>query len=113
MSQSHLALGSTRCAPLLSQAHLALGGYLLAIGGAAMILPPLLVVGYEQNDTDMLLLFLGSLALLVGIVLVAISVLHRRQWMKRRESVWRRTLLLAGPGTLLSILCPIVFGPRM
>ena len=78
-----------------------------------MVLPPLLVVGYGQNDTDVLLLFLGPLTLLVGIVLVAISVLHRRQWMTRRASVWRRTILLAGPGAILTILCPVVLGPRM
>lgn len=112
-----LAFGVGACfllvAPRLGQAHLALGGYLLAIGGAAMILPPLLVGGYGQNDTDVLLLFLGPLALLVGIVLIAISVLHRRQWMTKRQAIWKRTVLLAGPGALLSILCPIVLGPRM
>jgi hypothetical protein len=112
-----LALGIGACfllaAPRLGQAHLALGIYLLAIGGATMVLPPLLVVGYGQNDTDALVLFLGPLALLVGSILAAGSVFRRRQWVTRRERVWRRTVLLAGPGAALIILCPLVLGPRM
>lgn len=112
-----LAFGMGACfllfARRLGQAHLALGVYLMASGGAAVVFPRLLLTGYGQNDADALLLFVGPLYLLVGMVLVAISVLNREHWMKGRKTMWMRTVLLAGPGTILSILCPFALGPRM
>ena len=51
--------------------------------------------------------------LFVGGVLVVISLLNHRHWMKRTRTMWMRTVLLAGPGAILIILCPVVLGPRM
>ncbi len=97
----------------LGQAHMALGVYLLMIGGATVVLPRLLLAGYGQNDPDALFLFLGPLYLIAGIVLVAVSLLNHRHWMESRKAMWLRTVLLAGPGAILTILCPIALGPRM
>lgn len=95
------------------QAHMALGMYLLTIGGATVVLPRLLLAGYGQSDPDALFLFLGPLYLFAGIVLVVVSLLNHTRWMKRRKTMWMRTVLLAGPGAILTILCPIALGPRM
>jgi len=112
-----LALGVGACLLLFArrfgQAHMALGVYLLAIAGATVVLPRLLLVGYGQNDPDALLLFLGPIYLFVGIVLVVISLLNHEHWMKSMKTMWMRTVLLAGPGAILTILCPVVLGPRM
>lgn len=97
----------------LGQAHMALGVYLLTIGGATVVLPRLLLAGYGQSDPDLLFLFLGPLYLITGMVLVAASLFNHRYWMKRRKIMWMRTVLLAGPGAILTILCPIALGPRM
>ncbi len=97
----------------LGQAHMALGVYLLTIGGATVVLPRLLLAGYRQNDPDALFLFLGPLYLFAGIVLGMVSLLNHRHWMVRRKTMWIRTVLLAGPGAILTILCPIALGPRM
>jgi hypothetical protein len=95
------------------QAHMALGVYLLAIGGATVILPRLLLADYGQNDLDILFLLSGPLYLFVGTVLVVISLLNHGHWMKRMRTMWMRTVLLTGPGTILIILCPVLLGPRM
>jgi hypothetical protein len=97
----------------LGQAHLALGMYLLIIGGATVVLLPLLMPGYGQNDPDMLFLLLGPLYLFTGIVLVAVSLLNHRHWMESSKIMWVRTALLAGPGVVLSILIPIALGPHL
>jgi hypothetical protein len=112
-----VALGVGACfllfARRLGQAHLTLGVYLLTIGGATVVLPRLLLVGYGGSDPDALFLFLGPLYLLAGMVLILVSLLNHRHWMERRKAIWMRTVLLAGPGAILTILCPIVLGPRM
>ncbi len=112
-----LAFGVGACfllfARRLGQAHLALGVYLLTIGGATMVLPRLLLADFFQNDFDWLFFLLGPLYLFAGIVLVAASWLNHRHWMESRKTMWMRTVLLAGPGAILIILCPIVLGPRM
>ena len=114
-----LSLALSVCACLLlfarrfGQAHMALGVYLLAIGGATMVLPRLLLAGYGQSDPDILFLLSGPLYLFVGVVLVVISLLNQGHWMKRMKTMWMRSALLAGPGTILIILCPVVLGPRM
>ncbi|HEV2654860.1 MAG TPA: hypothetical protein VGT82_07870, partial [Ktedonobacteraceae bacterium] len=41
------------------------------------------------------------------------SLLNHGRWMKRMQTMWMRTVLLAGPGAMLIILCPVVLGPRM
>jgi len=112
-----LAFGVGACfllfARRLGQAHLALGVYLLTSGGATVVFPRLLLAGYGSNDPDVLFLFLGPLYLIAGIVLVAVSLLNHRHWMESRKTMWMRTVLLAGPGAILTILCPIALGPRM
>lgn len=112
-----VALGVVACfllfARRLGQAHLALGLYLLIIGGAAVVLPRLLLTDYGQSDPDLLLLFLGPLYFMAGMVLVAVSLLNHRHWMESRKTMWIRTALLAGPGAILIVLCPIALGPRM
>lgn len=112
-----LAFGVGACLLLfarrLGQAHLALGVYLLTIGGTTMVLPRLLLADYGSNDPDALFLFLGPLYFIAGIVLVAVSLLNHRHWMARWKTMWMRTVLLAGPGAILTILCPIALGPRM
>ena len=95
----------------LGQAHLALGAYLLIIGGATVVLLPLLMPGYGGNDPDMLFQLLGPLYLFTGIVLVAVSLLNHRHWMESSKTMWMRTALLAGPGAVLTILIPIALGP--
>jgi hypothetical protein len=97
----------------LGQAHMALGVYLLTIGGATVVLPRLLLAGYGGSDPDALFLFLGPLYLFAGMVLVLVSLLNHRHWMERRKTMWMRTVLLAGPGAILTILCPLALGPRM
>lgn len=114
-----LSLALSVCACLLlfarrfGQAHIALGVYLFAIGGATVVLPRLLLAGYGQSDLDVLFLLSGPLYLFVGIVLVVISSLNHRHWMKSMRTMWMRSALLAGPGAILIILCPVVLGPRM
>lgn len=95
------------------QAHLALGVYLLASGGAAVVLPHLLLADFGSSDPDLLLLLSGPLYLFAGMVLVAVSLLNHRHWMEGRRTVWIRTVLLAAPGAILIILCPIALGPRL
>ncbi len=90
-----------------------LGVYLLAIGGATIVLPRLLVPGYGQNDPDLLFFFLGPIYSIVGSVLVVISMISHRYWMESMRTMLVRTLLLAGPGILLTLLWPVAFGPRM
>jgi len=97
----------------LGQAHMALGVYLLIIGGATVVLLPLLMPGYGGNDPDMLFQLLGPLYLFTGIVLVAVSLINHRHWMESRKTMWMRTALLAGPGAVLSILIPIALGPHL
>jgi len=115
--QLSLGLGVGACFTLfarrMGQAHIAWGAYLLATGGAAVVLPRLLLTDYGQSDTDLLLLFLGPLYLFIGSILVVISLINHRHWMESVKTMWVRTLLLAGPGALLTILCPIALGPRM
>ncbi len=103
-----LVLGGVACFTLFArryrQAQLALGVYLLAIGGAVIFLPRLLLLDYGQNDFDVLPLLLGPWYLLAGSVLLIISLLDHRHWMSNLSTVLARTLLLAGPGALLIIL---------
>jgi hypothetical protein len=81
-----LSLALSVCACLLlfarrfGQAHMALGLYLLAIGGAMVVLPRLLLADYGQSDPDMLFLLSGPLYLFVGVVLVVISLLNQGHW---------------------------------
>ena len=97
----------------LGQAHLALGMYLLIIGGATVVLLPLLLPGYGGNDPDMLFQLLGPLYLFTGILLIAVSLLNHRHWMERSKTMWVRTALLAGPAAVLSLLIPIALGPHL
>ncbi len=71
------------------QAHLAWGVYLLAIGATTVVLPRLLLASYGQVDSDLLPLFLGPVYLFVGGVLVVISLLNHRHWMKRVKTTLR------------------------
>lgn len=97
----------------LGQAHLALGVYLFMIGGATVVLPHLLLVGFGGNDPDLLFLLLGPLYLFTGILLIAVSLLNYKRWMESSKTVWMRTVLLAGPATVLSMLIPIALGPHL
>jgi len=97
----------------LGQAHLSLGVYLLAIGGATVVLPRLLLGGFGGNDPDLLFLLLGPLYLFTGMVLVAVSLLNHKYWMERSKTMWMRTVLLAGPGSVLTMLIPIALGPHL
>ena len=97
----------------LGQAHLALGVYLLVLGGATVVLPRLLLAGFGGNDPDLLFLLLGPLYLFTGIVLVGVSLLNYKRWMESSKTMLIRTVLLAGPGTVLSILIPIALGPHL
>ena len=109
-----LALGVVACFTLfarrIGQAHIALGVYLLAIGGAMVVLPRLLLTDYGQNDFDALPLLLGPFYLLVGSVLFVISLINHRHWMKSLRATLVRTLFLAGPGALFTILVLLVLG---
>ncbi len=109
-----LALGVVACLTLFArrngQAQLALGVYLLAIGGATIVLPRLLLTDYGQNDFDALPLLLGPWYLLVGSVLLVVSLVVHRYWMMSMRTTLIRTLLLAGPGALLIIICLLVLG---
>ena len=78
-----------------------------------VVLPRLLLADYGQSDPDMLFLLSGPLYLFVGVVLVVISLLNQGHWMKRMKTMWMRSALLAGPGTILIIICPVLLGPRM
>jgi hypothetical protein len=78
-----------------------------------MILPRLLLAGYGSNDPDLLFLLLGPLYLFTGMVLVAVSLLNHKYWVESRNTMWMRTILLAGPGAILTILCPIALGPHL
>ncbi len=97
----------------LGQAHLALGAYLLVIGGAILVLPHLLLAGFGGNDPDLLFLLLGPLYLFTGMLLIAVSLLNSKRWMESSKTTWMRSVLLAGPGTILSILIPIALGPHL
>jgi len=111
-----VALGIVACFTLFArrhgQAQLALGVYLLAIGGATVILPRLLLTDYGQNDFDVLPLLLGPWYLVVGSVLLVISLINRRHWMKRGKTTLVPTLLLAGPGALIILLFLVALGSR-
>ena len=97
----------------LGQAHLALGMYLLIIGGATVVLPRLLLAGFGGNDPDLLFLLLGPLYLFTGMLLVAVSLINDRHWMESRKIMWVRTALLAGPGAVLTILISVALGPHL
>ncbi len=97
----------------LGQAHMALGMYFLALGGAMVILPRILSAGFGGNDPDLLFMLLGPLYLFTGMVLIAVSLLNHKYWMENSKTMWMRTILLAGPGVVLSILIPIALGPHL
>lgn len=95
------------------QGQIALGAYLLVIGGATIILPRLLIPSYGQDDPDFLFLLLGPIYTIAGSVLVVVSLISHRYWMESMHSMLVRTLLLAAPAILLTLLWPLAFGPRM
>lgn len=95
------------------QGQIALGVYLLVIGAATIVLPRLLVSSYGQDDPDFLFLLLGPIYTIAGSVLVVVSLISRRSWMESTRSLLVRTLLLAAPAVLLTLLWPLAFGPRM
>ncbi len=110
-----LALGAVACFTLFArrfgQGQLALGAFLLVIGGATVVLPRLLLKDFFQNDFDWMPVLIGPWSLLVGGILLVVSLLDRRHWMSSWRIALVRTLLLAGPGSLLMIICFFVLGP--
>ncbi len=108
-------LGGVACLTLFSrrfrQSQLALGVFLLLIGGATVILPRLLVQDFFQNDFDWLPVLIGPWSLFVGAVLFVVSLLDYRHWMNSWRTTLLQTLLLAGPGAFLLIICFLVIGP--
>lgn len=108
-------LGVVACFTLFArrfgQSQLALGVFLLLIGGATVALPRLLLKDFFQNDFDWLPVLIGPWSFFVGGVLVMISLINYRHWMRHEKAVWVRTLFLAGPGAFLLIICFLVIGP--
>jgi hypothetical protein len=108
-------LGVVACFTLFArrfrQSQLALGVFLLLIGGATLVLPRLLVNDFFQNDFDWLPVLLGPWSLFVGGVLFVVSLLDYRHWMNSWRTTLLQTLLLAGPGAFLLIICFLVIGP--
>jgi hypothetical protein len=108
-------LGVVACFTLFArrfrQSQLALGVFLLLLGGATVVLPRLLLKDFFQNDFDWLPVLIGPWSLFVGGVLVVVSLLDHRHWMNRWRTTLLQTLLLAGPGAFLLIICFLVIGP--
>lgn len=107
-----LAFGAAACltgfARRHGQAQLALGLYLLTLGGALAFF--LWTVGFGGDDFDALPLLISPWYLLVGSVLLAVSLFARRHWMTSVRTTAVRTILLAGPGSFLLILLLLVLG---
>jgi hypothetical protein len=107
-------LGVVACFTLFArrfrQGQLALGVFLLLIGGATVVLPRLLVKDFFQNDFDWLPVLIGPWSLFVGGVLFVVSLLDHRYWMNSWRTTLLQTLLLAGPGAFLLIICFLVIG---
>jgi hypothetical protein len=108
-------LGVVACFTLFArrfgQSQLALGVFLLLIGGATVALPRLLLKDFFQNDFDWMPFLIGPWSLFVGGVLFVVSLLDHGHWMNSWRTTLLRTLLLAGPGAFLMIICFLVIGP--
>lgn len=109
--------GAVACLTLFirrnGQGQIALGVYLLVIGAATIVLPRLLVPSYGQADPDFLFLLLGPIYTVAGSVLIIVSLITHGSWMENTRSMLVRTLQLAAPTILLTLLWPMAFGPRM
>lgn len=104
-----LIRATTGCGKSRSMARASAG----SLARSAIVLPRLLVSSYGQDDPDFLFLLLGPIYTIAGSVLVVVSLISRRCWMKSMRSMSVRTLLLAAAAILLSLLWPLACGPRM